>query len=120
MQRISLNESDFKKLVRGEIVTQGDLQAALQDVGHKQMLDAVAYAVGLPNLLPARSLSQDDEEIRRWIHGINQHEPTRPGDFLLAFAAAVCRADDSNYSLMRPAIIMLMSKFPKYRFSGEL
>ncbi len=71
-------------------------------------------------LLPVEYQVHDNEEIRRWIHGINQHEPTRPGDFLLAFAAAVCRADNTNYPVLRPCIVALMRKFPNYRFTGDL
>jgi hypothetical protein len=130
MQRISLNEADFQKLVRGEIVSQGDLQVALQNIGHQQICDAVCDAIAeapmvLERLLSQRALhfsrlDEDTEEIRRWIHGVNQHEPSRPGDFLLAFAAAVCRADAGNYPLLRPAIVALMVKFPQYRFKGDL
>jgi hypothetical protein len=70
--------------------------------------------------IPFCFLRDDEEELRRWIHGINQHDPTRPGDFLLAFAAAVCRADASNYPILRSAVIELQAKFPKYRFAGVL
>lgn len=119
MQRISLNEADFQKLVRGEIVSQGELQVALHGVSFHELYKGVEAAAG-PLGLGAFSLAQDEEEIRRWIHGINQHEPCRPGDFLLAFAAAICRADDSNYTLMRPTLIALKAKFPQYRFKGEL
>lgn len=65
-------------------------------------------------------LRDDKEELRRWIHGINQHEPTRPGEFLTKFASAVCMADAANYPILRPAVIELQAKFPKYRFAGEL
>lgn len=128
-QRISLNEADFQKLVRGEIVTQGDQQIALQSISHAQMFNALVDALheslrlvvfdgNVP--LAAFTLEEDNEEIRRWIHGINQHEPTRPGDFLLTFAAAVCRADACNYPLLRLALLALKAKFPQYRFSGVL
>lgn len=187
MQRISLNESDFKKLVRGEIVEQGDLQVVLQTVDYKQMCNALSDVIAAapfmkmeywlrleesdrqllilalaetallrpgfddalrrisqrvdnridamydafkhfnnsrvtPDMakIPFCFLRDDEEELRRWIHGINQHEPNRPGDFLLAFAAAVCRADPSNYPILRSAVIELQAKFPKYRFAGEL
>lgn len=121
MQRISLNETDFKKLVRGEIVQQHDLQCALQDIGIGQMILALNDAIVCGEAaLGAISLDQDDEEIRRWIHGINQHEPVAPGGFLEAFAATVCRADDSVYTIMRPTIIALKARFPKYRFAGVL
>lgn len=112
-QRLTLDESDFKKLCRGEVVTQGALQCALDgSLSHQQMFDALGDAI--------TGLREDTEEIRRWIHGINQAEPVRPGGFLEAFAAAVCRADQTNYPILRPALLALMAKFPKYRFSGVL
>ncbi|HEY2361226.1 MAG TPA: hypothetical protein VGK36_08930 [Candidatus Angelobacter sp.] len=183
-QRMILNADDFKKLVRGEIVSQGDLQVSLQEVGYEQMYNAIANAItsapilrdhwlkldegerqmlilALAELSLQRPgfddalrriaervdnkedsmfealkrcnadkvfapqieflfLKEDTEDIRRWIHGINQHEPTKPGDFLLIFAAAVCRADAGNYPLLRTSILQLMEKFPKYRFEGAI
>jgi hypothetical protein len=71
-------------------------------------------------LIPVRSLHHDDEDIRRWIHGINQCEPEPPGGFLFDFAKTVCRADHENYPLLRPAIVALKAKYPKYRFTGVL
>lgn len=129
MKRITLNKEDLAKLFRGEVVTQGDLQVALQDIGHAQMFNCLFDSLQEPLHLSVRdghvpfaayTLREDEEEVRRWIHGLNQHEPTRPGDFLLTFAAAVCRADYSNYPLMRPTVLALKAKFPKYRFSGVL
>jgi hypothetical protein len=172
-QRISLNKSDFKKLVRGEIVTQGELQAVLLGTDHQQFehclpleegerqmlvlalaelalsrpgwndcLQRIAQRVdneGAPMyselkrlnadrvrvergpLLPQRIiLEQDTEEVRRWIHGINQSEPVHAGGFLYEFARFVCRADCDNYPILRPAILALMAKYPKFRFEGAL
>lgn len=120
MQRISLNESDFKKLVRGEIVTQGDLQVALQDVGLQEIYAGVADAVNDGSLLKIGTFREDEEEVRRWVYGVNHGEPSAPGGFLEAFVITVRRADDSNYALLRPAILALKAKFPKYRFEGAL
>lgn len=187
MQRITLNETDFKKLVRGEIVEQGDLQVVLQSVDYEQMYNAFSDAIAAapfinkefwlrleecdrqllilalaetallrpgfddalrrisqrvdnridsmydafkhfnncrvtPDMakIPFCFLRDDEEELRRWIHGINQHEPTRPGDFLLAFAKAVCMADAGNYPILRSAVMELQAKFPKYRFAGQI
>jgi hypothetical protein len=173
MKRITLNKDDLAKVLRGEIVTQRDLQVVLQDAAHgefehllkldegeRQMLvlamaelalsrpgwdDALRRIVGrIDNpgtpmyeslkasnadrvrvergpLFPARMiLKHDDEEVRRWIHGINQGDPAPSGDFLYQFARAVCRADCDNYSILRPALLALKVKFPKYRFSGAL
>jgi hypothetical protein len=128
-QLISLNLDDFAKLVRGEIVTQGDLQVALHDIGHAQMFNALVDALTeslhlavSDGQVPMAAFThrEDEEEIRRWIKGINQSEPCDPGDFLQAFAAAVCRADDCNYPLLRPTLLALKAKFPKFRYSGAI
>jgi hypothetical protein len=188
-QRISLNQDDFARLVRGEIVTQGDLQVAVQCVSLQEMHNAVSDAIAVTNIgrdehwlsldeaerqmvvlafaelalfrpgwndalldvaqridrpgapMFARmktanadrvraersplvnrpiTLHQDDEDIRRWIHGINQGEPEPPGSFLYDFAATVCKADYETYPLLRPAIIALKAKFPKYCYQGAL
>ena len=119
-QRISLNESDFTKLVRGEIVTQGDLQVALLDIGFPLMFNALADAIADVGLLEVDSFREDEEEVRRWIYGVQHGEPSQPGGFLEAFAIACRRADNTNYALLRPAIIALKAKFPKYRFTGAL
>jgi hypothetical protein len=129
MKLISLNESDFARLVRGEIVTQGDLQVALQGIGHAQMFNALVDALTETLRLSvsegqvpiaAFTLADDEEEVRRWIKGINQSEPCHPGDFLYQFATAVCRSDDCNYPLLRPTLLALKAKFPKFRYSGVL
>jgi hypothetical protein len=129
MKLISLNLDDFARLVRGEIVTQGDLQVRLQDIGHAPMFNALVDALHetasslvsdgqVP--IAAFTLAEDEEEVRRWIKGINQSEPCDPGGFLHAFAAAACRATDDNYPILRPSLLALKAKFPKYRFSGAL
>jgi hypothetical protein len=127
-QRISLGQLDLAKLVRGEIVTQGDLQVALQDIGHAQMFNALVDALHetasslsdgqIP--IAAFTFREDEEEVRRWIYGINQAEPVHAGGFLHSFAQTLCRADETNYPLLRPALLALKAKFPTYRFSGAL
>lgn len=189
-QRISLNEADFQKLVRGEMIQQGDQRIALQDIDHQQMFNAVADAISNVSLVkneywlkldegerqiavlalaelalsrpgwdesltaiaqridnagtpmyeamkaanadrvraerapvdrgPFITLRQDDEDIRRWVSGVNQGEPEPASDFLLTAAAAACRANEQQYPALRPAIIALRAQYPQYRFSGAL
>jgi hypothetical protein len=129
-QRLTLDQADFAKLVRGEIVTQGDLQCALQNIGHAQMFNALVDALteelrlavtgGNVPIAVGSSFREDEEEVRRWIYGVQHGEPSPPGSFLEAFVAAVRRADDGNYALLRPTILALKAKYPKYRFTGAL
>ena len=58
---------------------------------------------------------QEDNELAPWVYGILHHEPTKPGDFLLELASAVARADFENYPILRPALLHLKTKYPKYR-----
>jgi hypothetical protein len=173
MRRLTLNNEELIKLLRGEIVTQLDLQVALHEAEHgefehllklaegeRQMLvlalaelalsrpgwdDALRRIVvridnpGMPMyeslkasnadrvkedrgpLIPARMiLEQDNEDVRRWVHGINQGEPAPAGDFLYQFALVICRADCDHYPILRPSLLALMQKNPKYHFTGVL
>lgn len=63
---------------------------------------------------------QDKEEVFRWLLGVQHNQPTRPGDFLKAIGEAALRADAKNYPLLRPAILKLKEKYPKYRWAGNL
>lgn len=63
---------------------------------------------------------QDEEEIQRWIYGVENGAPMPAGDFLRTIVAAALRADYENYPLMRPLIVALKQKFPKYKFEGTL
>ncbi len=62
---------------------------------------------------------ETDAEVNRWVYGIVHGEPCEAGGFLQNFAAAVTRADPSNYSLLRPVILALKEKYPKYRCTCE-
>lgn len=66
---------------------------------------------------PMRPLiaEQDEEDIQRWIWGVENEAPQPSGDFLKKVVAAALHADRENYPLLRPAIIALKNKFPKYR-----
>jgi hypothetical protein len=68
-------------------------------------------------LLPRRGTTSLEAAL---LGGVAQGEPTHPGSFLEDFAKTVCRADPTNYPLLRPAVLALKAKFPKYRFTGAL
>jgi hypothetical protein len=57
----------------------------------------------------------DEENIQRWLYGVENEAPQPSGDFLKKIVAAALHADCENYPLLRPAIIALKKKFPKYR-----
>lgn len=58
---------------------------------------------------------ETDHEIQGWVYGILHGEPEPPGDFLKHFAQAIVRADPLNYVMLKPAIEIIMSRFPKYK-----
>jgi hypothetical protein len=62
----------------------------------------------------------DEEEIQRWIWGVVNGEPTVAGHFLVDIVHAALHADAYNYPLLRPSLIALKAKYPKYRFEGKL
>ena len=41
MKRIILDQNDFEKLIRGEVVQKDDVQIALSDIGYHQMIEIV-------------------------------------------------------------------------------
>jgi hypothetical protein len=52
-----------------------------------------------------------DPELTNWIFAIPR---LRAGDFLRSVAEAAIRADDENYRILRPALLRLKAKYPKY------
>ena len=56
-----------------------------------------------------------DSELGPWIFGILHGEPLPAGDFLWALAQAAQMADPENYAILRPALLAIMAKYPKYR-----
>lgn len=54
--------------------------------------------------------AQSDVELFDWL--INAADYA--GDFLKALARAGLRADDSNYPVLRPVLLVMAAKYPKY------
>jgi hypothetical protein len=59
--------------------------------------------------------SANDMELYAWLNGAH----AKAGDFLKAIAEAAFRADESNYAILRPALLELKAKYPKYESLGE-
>jgi len=64
------------------------------------------------------SIAQHDIQLFPWLLGIHGARPTEPGKFLRHLAEAALRADPENYQLMRPALLVLQLKYPKYEDKG--
>jgi hypothetical protein len=60
-------------------------------------------------------LAENDPVLREWIWGIQNGKPTRAGGFLRSVAFTALRADEENYSILRPALLKIREKYPKYR-----
>lgn len=57
----------------------------------------------------------ETDDLSPWIFGILHGEPTTSGGFLLSLAEAARQADAENFELMRPALLLIQKKYPKYR-----
>ena len=60
-----------------------------------------------------------DEELHNWLLGIAHGHPTQAGSFLRALADASFRADDTNYAILRPALLEIQAKYPEYKFDAQ-
>jgi len=58
---------------------------------------------------------QTDDEMWPWIYGILHGEPTPAGEFLRCLALAVARADSIAHAFLRPALVQIKERFPKYQ-----
>ena len=70
--------------------------------------------VAAPGLIAA-----EDVELWDWLYGALAGRPVRAGDFLQAIVDAATRADWDNYPLLRPVLLQLRDKYPKYSFSAR-
>lgn len=68
-------------------------------------------AVG--NMLIAQN---DDPELLEWLAKADQSG----GGFISALARAGLVADEDNYPILRPVLILMRSKYPKYEPSDEV
>ena len=55
-------------------------------------------------------IANEDTELFPWLVNASQHA----GDFLKALADAGLRADGENYPAIRPALLAMKEKYPKY------
>lgn len=51
-----------------------------------------------------------NHRILAWCFNVQDHA----GDFLKCFGEAVARADDDNFAILLPAVVLLMAKYPEY------
>lgn len=58
--------------------------------------------------------AQHDPELTPWLLGILNDSPVEAGDFLKSLAAAAVRASPENYRILRPALLHMRDKYPKY------
>jgi hypothetical protein len=54
----------------------------------------------------------DDPDLHRWL--LNIVNEKQAGDFLKLLAMAALRADHENYPLLRPALLKISKRYPKY------
>lgn len=59
--------------------------------------------------------AMEDDELVKWL----QEARHFGGSFVKAIAEAGLRADDDNYALLRPVLLVLKDKYPKYGHMQE-
>lgn len=57
-----------------------------------------------------------DSALSPWLWGLIHHRPTEPGGFLKNLAETAFNADAHNYEILRPALIGIRNKYPKYHW----
>ena len=57
----------------------------------------------------------EDNALSEWVREAQMYG----GSFVAAIAAAAIRADDDNYALLRPVLLQLKDKYPKYGHMQE-
>jgi hypothetical protein len=55
-------------------------------------------------------IAVDDPEVYKWLSRANQYG----GSFVKLFAKCVFAADEANYALLKPVVLILMEKYPNY------
>lgn len=61
------------------------------------------------------SIQQFPEELD-WVNATLHPLSSKPGSFVTAFCQAALAADESNYTILRPAVRILMEKYPPDEF----
>ncbi len=60
-------------------------------------------------------MAADDPELFNWL----DQASAKGGGFLKTIAMAGLRADSDNYEILRPALLQLKAKYPKYAKAEE-
>jgi hypothetical protein len=113
---LALSRPGWDDSIRG-IATKLDSTLSMYD--HFKRVNADRVTGERSQLGPA-TVREDEEEVQRWLYGIAQGEPAPAGGFLKAFVQAALMADSNNYPILRPAIVQLKTRFPKYRLEGDI
>ncbi len=58
-------------------------------------------------------MQEDLPRVTKWVFSV-EHPNSGAGSFLKAFANAVLCADSENYELLRPVVLSMIAKYPKY------
>jgi hypothetical protein len=66
------------------------------------------------NLGPPGIDAQHDNELAGWLLGVAHGDPVPSGSFLHFLAHAALTADPENYHVMRPLLMFMKNKYPKY------
>ena len=64
-------------------------------------------------------IANNDPDLAPWLFGVVREKPHQAGGFLTALAEVAFLADLENYWILRPALLQLKEKYPKYRWPAD-
>lgn len=96
------------------------VRGSVTDQATKERLHAAISKALVGNLVGMAGMTlESDPDVAPWVYGILHGEPTSAGGFLQALAEAANRADPDNYPALRPALLQIMARYPKYHCRHE-
>jgi hypothetical protein len=67
---------------------------------------------------PVPTSAQADPELTDWLFGVLENRPVGAGAFVHRLAEAAACADWENYPLLRPVLLQMKAKYPRYSKSA--
>jgi hypothetical protein len=113
--KIQLTQKQLEAIIMGKsVVVKTAPGATLADSIELAIDPRDLYFQADAALGPVGIDAQHDPELAPWLLGISNGDPVPSGIFLHFVAHAALTADSENYRILRPVIVLLKKKYPKY------